>query len=267
MALSPEEIENRTFTVRANGYDRAEVEQFLAEIARMVRGGAPAGSADDATIGGQVSAILERARSNADEITAEAMRIRSEADAHAAQVGLNPTSSAIPTADAAGLDGNAVARLEEQHAKFADLLAAEQDLLRRIEKAATTIESSLAEPAGRVAAINYVPPSIDRADPDDAAASAAAAVGGHPENADLAITSDTSVSAPPPSAATVDTDLTDTVFAPAPVTGTTTPPEVEAGFDLAPQMSEDLVTDKTTELLDGVLDDVMGSILGDKETP
>lgn len=265
MTLSPEEIENRTFTVRANGYDRAEVEQFLAEIARLIRNDAVTDGPDDSSIGGQVSAILERARANADEITAEAMRIRSEADAHAASVGLEPSSSGSLTVDGASPDSDAVARLEEQHAQFADLLAAEQELLRRIERAATSIESSLAEPAGRLSSIDYVPPSIDRANPDVAAA-AAAAVGAQPDSASSTVTAN-ATDAAPDQASAADATPSDELFAPAPVTGTTTPPDVEAGFELAPQMSEDLVTDKTTELLDGVLDDVMGSILGDKETP
>jgi DivIVA domain-containing protein len=102
--MDPEDIERRDFFVGLRGYDRDEVNQFLAEVAAEHRaaldelerrngpdGEAPAGSGDPyEDLGANVTAILRTANESAKATTAEAeagaAELRHQADEYAERV-------------------------------------------------------------------------------------------------------------------------------------------------------------------------------------
>jgi cell division initiation protein len=86
--LTPEDIETASFTVGIRGYDKQEVEGFLAEIADHVRALTEASSSAYVDLGEEMGELLQHARNSADEMTAraqeEATAIRAQVDAEIA---------------------------------------------------------------------------------------------------------------------------------------------------------------------------------------
>jgi len=86
--LTPEDIETASFTVGIRGYDKQEVEAFLADIADHVRALTDASSAAYVDLGEEMGELLQHARDSADEMTTraqeEAIAIRAQVDAEIA---------------------------------------------------------------------------------------------------------------------------------------------------------------------------------------
>jgi len=86
--LTPEDIETASFTVGIRGYDKQEVEAFLAEIADHVRALTEASSSAYVDLGEEMGELLQHARNSADEMTAraqeEATALRAQVDAEIA---------------------------------------------------------------------------------------------------------------------------------------------------------------------------------------
>jgi DivIVA domain-containing protein len=83
--LTPEEIETATFTVGLRGYDKQEVEAYLADIADHVSVLTEASSSAYVDLGEEMGELLQHARNSADEMTASAQEdataIRAQVDA------------------------------------------------------------------------------------------------------------------------------------------------------------------------------------------
>ncbi|MFN2524888.1 MAG: DivIVA domain-containing protein [Actinomycetota bacterium] len=101
MALTPEEIANKQFTVVLRGYEKAEVDAFLSEVAKEITerpageagAGAPAaapavtaGPPSFDALGQEVSAVLEAAKSAAENMRSEAQAEAEETRRSAAEV-------------------------------------------------------------------------------------------------------------------------------------------------------------------------------------
>src|SRR4051812_6122825 len=99
--MEPQEIEGRDFFVGLRGYDRDEVDQFLAQVAadhravldelESLRSGAEVSNRDPfEALGANVTAILRTANESASTITAEAQQraeaVRQQADEYADKV-------------------------------------------------------------------------------------------------------------------------------------------------------------------------------------
>ena len=86
--LTPEDIVTASFTVGIRGYDKQEVEAFLAEIADHVRALTEASSSAYVDLGEEMGELLQHARNSADEMTAraqeEATALRAQVDAEIA---------------------------------------------------------------------------------------------------------------------------------------------------------------------------------------
>jgi len=86
--LTPEDIETASFTVGIRGYDKQEVEAFLAEIADHVRVLTETSSSAYVDLGEEMGELLQHARNSADEMTAraqeEATALRAQVDAEIA---------------------------------------------------------------------------------------------------------------------------------------------------------------------------------------
>jgi DivIVA domain-containing protein len=81
--MTPEDIETASFAVGIRGYDKEEVEAFLADIADHVRALTEASSNAYVDLGEEMGELLQHARNSADEMTA---RAREEATAVRAQI-------------------------------------------------------------------------------------------------------------------------------------------------------------------------------------
>ena len=83
--LTPEDIDSASFTVALRGYDKQEVEAFLADVADHVRALTEASSGAYVDLGEEMGELLQHARNSADEMTAraqeEATAIRAQVDA------------------------------------------------------------------------------------------------------------------------------------------------------------------------------------------
>ena len=86
--LTPEDIETASFTVAIRGYDKEEVEAFLADIADHVRALTEASSSAYVNLGEEMGELLQHARNSADEMTTraqeEATALRAQVDAEIA---------------------------------------------------------------------------------------------------------------------------------------------------------------------------------------
>lgn len=86
--LTPEDIEAASFTVAIRGYDKAEVEAFLADVADHVRVLTEASGNAYVDLGEEMGELLQHARNSADEMTAraqeEATALRAQVDAEIA---------------------------------------------------------------------------------------------------------------------------------------------------------------------------------------
>jgi DivIVA domain-containing protein len=86
--LTPEDIETASFTVGIRGYDKQEVEAFLADVADHVRALTEASSSAYVDLGEEMGELLQHARNSADEMTnralEEATAVRAQVDAEIA---------------------------------------------------------------------------------------------------------------------------------------------------------------------------------------
>jgi DivIVA domain-containing protein len=86
--LTPEDIETASFTVGIRGYDKQEVEAFLADIADYVRALTEASTNAYVDLGEEMGELLQHARNSADEMTTraqeEATALRAQVDAEIA---------------------------------------------------------------------------------------------------------------------------------------------------------------------------------------
>ncbi|CAN5556335.1 hypothetical protein BH20ACT23_BH20ACT23_25440 [soil metagenome] len=86
--LTPEDIETASFTVAIRGYDKQEVEAFLADTADHVRALTEASSSAYVDLGEEMGELLQHARNSADEMTTsaqeEATAVRAQVDAETA---------------------------------------------------------------------------------------------------------------------------------------------------------------------------------------
>ena len=86
--LTPEDIETASFTIAIRGYDKQEVEAFLADIADHVRVLAEASGSAYVDLGEEMGELLQHARNSADEMTTraqeEATAVRAQVDAEIA---------------------------------------------------------------------------------------------------------------------------------------------------------------------------------------
>lgn len=81
--LTPEEIEQASFTIGLRGYDKQEVESFLADIADQIRALGEVSANTYVDLGEEMGELLQHARDTADEMTRKA---EEEATALRAQV-------------------------------------------------------------------------------------------------------------------------------------------------------------------------------------
>ena len=85
--LTPEDIDSASFTVAIRGYDKQEVEAFLADVADHVRALTESSGAY-VDLGEEMGELLQHARNSADEMTAraqeEATALRAQVDAEIA---------------------------------------------------------------------------------------------------------------------------------------------------------------------------------------
>lgn len=89
--MRAEDIEGRTFFIEFRGYDRAEVDQFLREVADEFRAlSHPLANDDFDALGREVAGVLRAAHEAAElmksEAFAEAARIRQDAELHRLEV-------------------------------------------------------------------------------------------------------------------------------------------------------------------------------------
>jgi len=86
--LTPEDIETASFTVAIRGYDKQEVEAFLADTADHVRALTEASGSAYVDLGEEMGELLQHARNSADEMTTraqeEATALRAQVDAEIA---------------------------------------------------------------------------------------------------------------------------------------------------------------------------------------
>jgi DivIVA domain-containing protein len=86
--LTPEDIDSASFTVAIRGYDKQEVEAFLADVADHVRALTEASSGAYVDLGEEMGELLQHARNSADEMTARAQEevtaLRAQVDAEIA---------------------------------------------------------------------------------------------------------------------------------------------------------------------------------------
>jgi len=86
--LTPEDIETASFTVGIRGYDKQEVETFLADIADHVRMLSESSGRAYVDLGDEIGELLQHARNSADEMTSraeqEATALRAQVDAEIA---------------------------------------------------------------------------------------------------------------------------------------------------------------------------------------
>jgi cell division initiation protein len=83
--LTPEDIETASFTVAIRGYDKQEVEAFLAEVADLVRALTEASGNAYVDLGEEMGELLQHARNSADQMTTQAQEevtaLRAQVDA------------------------------------------------------------------------------------------------------------------------------------------------------------------------------------------
>jgi len=86
--LTPEDIETASFTVGIRGYDKQEVETFLADVADHVRMLGDTSGRAYVDLGDEIGELLQHARNSADEMTSraeqEATALRAQVDAEIA---------------------------------------------------------------------------------------------------------------------------------------------------------------------------------------
>ena len=86
--LTPEDIETASFTVAIRGYDKQEVEAFLADTADHVRALTEASGSAYVDLGEEMGELLQHARNSADEMTSKAQEevtaLRAQIDAEIA---------------------------------------------------------------------------------------------------------------------------------------------------------------------------------------
>lgn len=70
--LTPEEIEQASFTIGLRGYDKQEVESFLADVADQLRGLRDMSANTYVDLGEEMGELLQHARDTADEMTRKA---------------------------------------------------------------------------------------------------------------------------------------------------------------------------------------------------
>lgn len=83
--LTPEDIETASFTIGLRGYDKQEVEGFLADVADQLRAVTEASGSAYVDLGEEMGELLQHARNSADEMTRraqeEATALRARVDA------------------------------------------------------------------------------------------------------------------------------------------------------------------------------------------
>jgi cell division initiation protein len=83
--LTPEDIETASFTVAIRGYDKQEVEAFLADVGDLVRALTDASGNAYVDLGEEMGELLQHARNSADQMTAQAQEevtaLRAQVDA------------------------------------------------------------------------------------------------------------------------------------------------------------------------------------------
>ncbi|MGH2774434.1 MAG: DivIVA domain-containing protein [Actinomycetota bacterium] len=86
--LTPEDIETASFTIAIRGYDKQEVEAFLADTADHVRALTEASGSAYVDLGEEMGELLQHARNSADEMTTRAQEestaLRARVDAEIA---------------------------------------------------------------------------------------------------------------------------------------------------------------------------------------
>ncbi|MGH2699592.1 MAG: DivIVA domain-containing protein [Actinomycetota bacterium] len=86
--LTPEDIETASFTIAIRGYDKQEVEAFLADTADLVRALTDASGNAYVDLGEEMGELLQHARNSADQMTAQAQEevtaLRAQIDAEIA---------------------------------------------------------------------------------------------------------------------------------------------------------------------------------------
>lgn len=244
MEITPKNIANRTFTVTHRGYDRKEVQDFLAELAhgismQQIRNGdyRSSNAVVDSVMGSRSSEVSESASSDPEvaEAFRDASRIRAEADAYfemrkrAADALMDEARSqaaaglaSMPT-DWKKADPSSSRPISS--VKFDELSNAEREIVSRLSVTSKDLQRSYGSP--KIEAIEDAP-----------AASAPGPVAS---------------SAPTPERATPERNAT---AAPAARIDPDQAAVVDIGDDLE-------VVKNASSLLDGVLDDVMGSLRGE----
>ena len=158
--ITPEELENRTFTTKMRGYDPEEVDSLLAAVADQMRGLRVSADRAYQAVGEEMGELLQGARDRADtmvaeaerqasetvaqaqaqaekelsEARAEAERLRSEAQQEAAEMRSRAEADAAETRSSADEDAARV-RLDADETAAETRLAAERDADRRINAA------------------------------------------------------------------------------------------------------------------------------------
>gem|GEM_PF-2253771 len=259
MEITSKNIANRTFTVTHRGYDRKEVQDFLAEVAHEIsmqqirngdfnRSSNPSNAVVDSVMGQPASSDPEVA-----DAFRDAARIRAEADAYydmrkrAADALMEEARSQA----AAGL-ASMPADLKKPDAptsrpissvKFDELSNAEREIVSRLSVTSKDLQRSYGGPKSPLAT-SVSPPAASAPSVSPPAASAPPSA---PPSAP-------SVSPPAASAAQTQPAAPEQPKADAAAAGE--PPVIDVGDELE-------VVKNASSLLDGVLDDVMESLRGD----
>lgn len=164
VALSPQDIEHRTFLTTLRGYDKDEVAAFLRRVAADYRDategsgrGRPGGANDPPrpSVGERVAAILEAAHATAAGIVAAARRTAADADDRARRVVAHAEERAAAIVTAARADA---ARAEPVAALGGRLEEARFVLLGRIRAA----EAAVSEAKAAIGAVRSSDPHGDR---------------------------------------------------------------------------------------------------------
>jgi DivIVA domain-containing protein len=166
---SLDRIRNATFPTARRGYDKHEVEKFLARLAEWLETGGGEGSRSDAVkrelekVGERTGAILAQAEESAQQIRAEAeeeirgtvnaanqqaAELRTEAEAYASEARAEAERAARETIEAAEAQARRIVedgqhRREEIEAVIGDLVRRRDDVLADTEELAGKLRSAV----------------------------------------------------------------------------------------------------------------------------
>lgn len=140
--ITPEGLENQTFTTKLRGYDPDEVHAFLAEVALMMRDHKKQADRAYQAVGEEMGEMLQEARDRADAMIAAA-------EAQAAEK-LAQADAAAAAARASGDEDAARTRADAEQSAAETRRSAEEDATR-VRAEATNVAEETRTAAQRVA--------------------------------------------------------------------------------------------------------------------